>query len=128
MDLFWKSIAGLLIAAVLGCLLGKDMAFLLSILACAMGIAAAMRYLEPVIRFLEQIRTLSGMDVDTMDTLLKVLGIGLISETAMMVCSDSGQASYGKVIKVLSITGVLWVSIPMFQSVVNLLQQLLGEL
>ena len=127
MELFWKALGAVLIAAVLGLVLGKDMALLLSLAVCSMGLAVAVHYLQPVVAFLQQIQSFSSVGDHILTVLLKVLGIGMIGEIVSMVCSDAGMASFGKMLKILSCAGILWVSLPLFQSVLSLLQQILGE-
>lgn len=127
MDLFWKAVGTVLIAAVLGLILGKDIALLLSMAVCAMGLAVAIAYLQPVLTFLQQIQSFASVGDNILTVLFKVLGIGLIGEIVSMVCSDAGMASFGKMLKILSCAGILWVSLPLFQSVLSLLQQILGE-
>jgi len=127
MDLFWKVVGTVLIAAVLGLVLGKDIALLLSMAVCAMGLAVAIEYLQPVLTFLQQIQSFASVGENILTILFKVLGIGLIGEIVSMVCSDAGMASFGKMLKILSCAGILWVSLPLFQSVLSLLQQILGE-
>ena len=127
MELFWKAIGGMLIAVVLGLTLGKDMSVLLSIAVCTMASAVAVLYLEPVASLLQQMREVSSLQKETFDILWKIVGIGMISEIAGMLCSDAGSGAMGKLLKILSCTGILWVSIPLFQSVLSVLQQILGE-
>lgn len=127
MDLYWKAIAILLVGTVLGLVLGKDMALLLCLCVCAMGLLTVLHYLQPVITFLEQLAQLTSLEDQTMRIVLKILGIGLVSETAGLICSDGGSAAFGKVIRLLSSAAILWVSIPVFQSVIQIIRQLLGE-
>lgn len=127
MDLYWKAIAIMLVGTVLGLVLGKDMALLLCLCGCAMGLMTVLRYLQPVVSFLSQLAQFAGFQDDTLQILLKVLGMGLVSETAGLICTDGGNGSFGKVIKLLSGAAILWVSIPVFQSVIQMIRQILGE-
>lgn len=126
MGLYWKAIGGILIALVLGLALGKDMSLLLSIAVCAMGTAVAVSYLEPVVSMLKHIQNLSALKTDTLEVLFKIFGIALISEIMGMICADSGNSAAQKMLRILSYSGILWVSIPIFESVILLLQQILG--
>ena len=128
MELFWKAVGGLLIAAVLGMVLGKDMSLLLCLTACVMGTAVAMHYFQPVLSMLRQLESAANLQGDFLRILCKILGIGLISEVAAMVCTDAGSGAVGKLLRMLTCAGILWVSIPVFQSVLSILQQILGEL
>lgn len=127
MDLYWKAIAILLVGTVLGLVLGKDMALCLCLCVCTVVLMAVLQYLRPVMDFIRQLSQLASLQEDTVQILMKVLGLGLVSETAGLICTDGGCASFGKVVKLLSGAAVLWVSLPVFQSVIQMIQQILGE-
>lgn len=126
MEVYWKALGGILIALILGLALGKDMSVLLSLAACAMGTAVAVSYMEPVIQLLKQLQNLSAIKSDTMEVLFKILGIALLSEITGMICVDAGNSAAQKMLKILSYAGILWVSIPVLEAVILLLQQILG--
>ena len=126
MEVYWKALGGILIALILGLALGKDMSVLLSLAVCAMGTAVAVSYMEPVIQLLKQLQNLSAIKSDTMEVLFKILGIALLSEITGMICVDAGNSAAQKMLKILSYAGILWVSIPVLEAVILLLQQILG--
>lgn len=128
MDLFWKAAAGVLIAAVLGLALGKDISLLLALAVCAMGSVIALTYLEPVLDLIRRLEALAGIQSEMLGILLKAAGISLICELAVQICSDSGSAAFGKTLRFLGSSVILWLSVPLFQAVLNVLQQILGEL
>lgn len=128
MDTFWKAIAAVLIAVIFGVFLqrqGREAALLLTLAVCAMTAYLAVSYLEPVISFLERLQTLGGMDNEMLKVLLKAVGIGLISEICTAVCSDSGNAALGKILQLLSAAVILWLSIPLLEQLIELLQKIL---
>lgn len=106
----------------------RDMAALLALAACCMVAMVALRYLEPVLTFLEQLEALAGLDGDMVKILLKAVGIGMIAEIAGLVCADAGNASLGKTVQLLGSVVILYLTVPLFTSLINLMQQILGEL
>lgn len=44
-----------------------------------------------------------------------------------MVCTDAGNASLGKAVQLLGTAVILWLSLPLFKALVELLQSILGE-
>jgi hypothetical protein len=82
--------------------------------------------MEPVIQLLKQLQNLSAIKSDTMEVLFKILGIALLSEITGMICVDAGNSAAQKMLKILSYAGILWVSIPVLEAVILLLQQILG--
>lgn len=131
MELFWKAAAGVLMAVILGLVLGKqekDISLMLSIAVCAMAAIIALSYLEPVLDMLRQMEKLGSLGGDMLSVLLKAVGIGLVAEIAGMVCADAGNAALGKTMQMLGTAAVLWLSIPIFNAFLMLIQQILGEI
>ena len=128
MEIYWKALGGLLIALVLGLILGKDMTVMLSLAVCAMGTVVAVHYLQPVLSMLKQMEKAADFQGESFQILMKILGISMVSEIAGMICADAGSGSMGKIIKILTSAVILWIALPVFQSVLSVLQQILGEL
>lgn len=128
MDIYWKALGALLIAVVLGMILDRDMSLLLSLAVCAMGTAVVIQYLQPVLSTLGQMEQLARFQGNNYQILIKILGISVVSEIAGMICTEAGAGSMGKLLKILTKVVILWIALPVFQAVLTLLQQILGEL
>lgn len=131
MSLFWKAAAAVLIAVVLILMLGKqapDMGLMISIAASTMVAILAMTYLEPVLEFLQELEVLSRIQGDMLGVLLKAVGIGLVVEITGTICADAGNASLGKTLQLLGSAVILCLSVPVFRSMLDLVQMILGEL
>lgn len=131
MSLFWKATGLILLALVLGLVLGKpgkDFALLLTAAACCMTAVAAVTYLEPVLDFFRELEAVGDLQGEMLGILLKAVGIGLVSEIAGMVCSDGGNGSLSKQLQLLGSAAILYLSIPIFSSLLRLIQEILGEL
>lgn len=129
MDLFIRAASAVLLTVVLSLALGKqgkETAGLLSIIVCCMVIGIAIRYLEPVWEFLDKLESLGNLNGEMVGTLFKVVGIGMLSEIAAMVCADAGSASLGKTLQLLSSAVILWLCIPIFTALMDLIQGILG--
>ena len=118
----------ILLSVILILLLGrnKDMGMFLSLTACAMAASLALRYLKPVLDFVSHIQSIGNLDSSIMETILKIAGIGLIGEIACLVCNDAGNSSLGKSVQLMSGAVILWLSVPLFTAMVELLQKVLG--
>lgn len=131
MDMFWKAAAAVLLALVLGLALGKqekDIGVLLTLAVCCMVAMTALSYLEPVLDFLRELEALGDLQEDMLGILLKAVGIGLVSEIAGMVCTDAGNGSLGKQLQLLGSAAILYLSIPIFNALLTLIQEILGAL
>ena len=131
MELFWKAVAVSLLTAILSAVLGKqdkDISVLLAIAGCVLIAGFTVGFLGPVLRFLGELESLGNLRGDMLGILLKAVGIGLLSEIAAVICSDSGNTGLGKMIQLIGSVVVLWLSIPVFRSLLDLVQTILGEL
>lgn len=127
METFWKAVAAALIAAILGLTLGKkDFSLVLSMAVCCMAAAAAAVYIEPVLKLLKELEAVSGLDGGMVTILLKSTGIGLVTSLAAMICQDAGNASLAKTMHMLGTGAVLYLSVPVFRAVLELLRDILG--
>ena len=127
METFWKAVAAALIAAILGLTLGKkDFSLVLSMAVCCMAAAAAAVYIEPVLKLLKELEAVSGLDGGMVTILLKSAGIGLVTTLASMICQDAGNAALAKTMHMLGTGAVLYLSVPVFRAVLELLRDILG--
>ena len=130
MTLFWKAAAGALVTVVLGLALGKqekDISLLLTMAVCAMVAVIAISYLEPMLDFLRRLEALGDLQGDMLGILMKAMGTGLVSEIAGMICTDAGNAALGKAMQMLGSAAILYLSLPIFTALMDLIQQILGE-
>lgn len=130
MGYFWKSTAAVLMAVILSLALekhGKDFSVILTLAVCGMAASAAFLYLEPVLDFLWELEAMADLREDMLGILLKAVGIGLVAELASVICSDGGNASLGKQMQLLGSAAILYISLPVFRSLLQLIQRILGE-
>lgn len=129
MNIFLKVTAGILTALILWLCLNKyskDMSVLLTLAVCAIAFAAAITFLEPLVRFFHQLQDTGNLDEELLSVVLKSVGISLLGEICMLVCKDAGNESMGKVLQTLTTTVVLWLSLPVFEKLLSLLDKILG--
>lgn len=129
MERFLQAAAGIMAAVIMWIILskqGKEYALLLSLGACCLVLLAMFRFLEPVLDLLKQLQTLGNLQPEWLSVMLKAVGIGLVVEMGALICSDAGNAALGKTLQILGAVAVLWLSIPLMNSLMELLQQILG--
>lgn len=129
--LFWKATAGLLIAVILVLAVGKqekDLALMLAMTVCVMTVMIAFSYLEPVLEFLYRLEQMGDFQSGVLEILLKIAGIGLVSEIAGMILNDSGNASLARGMQLLGSVVILSLSLPILETLLELVQRILGEL
>lgn len=128
MDIFVKTLCGVLIALVLYLVLakqGKEISLMLTIAVCCMIAVAAVKYFKPVIDFIEKLQTLGQLDTEMVSIVLKSAGIAMLAEITSMICNDAGNAAMGKTLQILTAAVVLWMSVPLFTSLIELIEEIL---
>lgn len=130
MDIYLKSTAGVLIGTILCLFLsksGKDFSLLLSVAICALVLTGTMFFFEPILEFFQKLQNIANLDRDFLNIVIKAVGIGLSAEIASLICADSGYAAMGKTIQLIASAAILWISIPLLNSLIDTLQIILGE-
>lgn len=128
---FWKVIAIVMITAILGVCIGqreKTFALLLTMSVCTIGAVSAVRFLEPLIQLLREMELAARLDEGLLSVLLKTTGIALVAEFGSLLCKDVGNNALEKIIQLLGNTVVLYLSIPIINSLLAMLRQLLGTI
>ena len=92
---------------------------------CAMVLFLGSGYLEPVVSFLAELERLGNLQPDLVKILLKAAGIGILTEITALLCTDSGNSSLGQSIRTLSAGLILCLSLPIFQALLSLIQEIL---
>lgn len=131
MDIFIKAAACILVALILWICLnksGKDFSALLTLCVCAAVFIASVSFLKPVIDFIQKIADVGQLNDGLLSIMLRVVGIGLITEICTLVCKDAGNESMGKVLQAMSSCVILWLSIPVFEELLSLLDKILGNI
>lgn len=129
MDVFLKVSAGVLLSVILWVVLsrqGKDYGLLLSLMVCSMVMLAAVTYLRELIAFMERLAGIAKLQQGVLKILLKVVGIGLVTQVVDMVCQDAGNQSLGKTLRFLSTSVILWIALPLLQEMLTMIETLLG--
>ena len=131
MDVFLK-ISGVILVTVILYLTvskqNKDISMLITIAGTCLVLISAITFLNPIIDFVNKIKTAAGLDDDLISVILKAVGIGIITEITCLICTDSGNASLGKSMSILSSAVIIWMSLPIFEQLLELLDQVLGAI
>lgn len=130
MDIFLKASALVLIVSVLYQVVSgrsKETGILLLALGCCFVLMTAITYIEPVFAFIRKLQVLGNLNTEMLKILLKSVGIGLLAEITVLICNDMGNAAMGKTLQILATAVILWLSLPMLNSLLELIGKILGE-
>lgn len=131
MEGYIKIIGAIMVALVMIVVLGKqskDMAVVLSMAACAMVALVMIQYAAPVLEFLTDLSDQARLEKRLFQLLLKAVGVGILGEIVALVCADAGNSSLGKILQMMSGAVILWLSVPLFQTLLELMGQIMGGL
>ncbi|MBQ4642348.1 MAG: hypothetical protein IJB47_08055 [Oscillospiraceae bacterium] len=131
MELFLKACGGILIGVMLWICLdkqGKEVSLLLTTAVSCMVMIAVTTYLRPVLDFLQRLQSVGDLDREFVDIILKAVGVGILSELCALICKDAGNAAIGKTVEILSTVVILWLSLPIFEKLLSLIDTILGNI
>lgn len=95
-------------------------------LCCGMGLLGACCLMAaPVITQLEEMAQEAGIGGEYMTILLKATGITYLGQFACDVCKDAGEQAIGQKIELASRIGVLLLSMPLYQAVLQMIRGLM---
>lgn len=128
MDGFFQAAGIVLVTLVLTLTVGhqnKGFSSVLSMGACVMILLLCGGYLESIVQFLEELESLGNLSGEMVKILLKTTVIGIITEVAALLCADSGNGSLAQALRILGAGVILWLSIPVFRGLMELVQKIL---
>ena len=131
MTILWKGLGIGLVCCIISLFIKdreKDFSVILGIGACVVVSIMALSYLEPVLAFLRRLGSVGSLHSDHLSVLIKVVGIGLITDIAVQVCNDTGNSGTGKVMQFLGSAVMLWSAIPVFDALLDVICSVLGEI
>ena len=129
MDIYLKAVAAVFITAIICIVLvkyGKEFSVVLSVAACCLILAAAFTFIKPVVALINQLSELGKLNNPMLQILLKSVRIAMLAEITELVCKDAGNNTLGKALQILSTSVILWLSIPLFNELISLIQSVMN--
>lgn len=128
MDNFIKAVAVVLVTVVMCLILskqGKDYSAVLVICVSCMIAVVAMGYIQNILAFINKLISAGNLNQDLIEILYKTVGIGFLTEITSMICTDAGNTALAKSIQFLSSAVILWLCIPLFTQLLELVEGVL---
>lgn len=121
--------AGLAVAgAVLSLVVRKqsgEFAVLVTLAALLMISVLALELMKPVLTFAQSLESQAQLGSELLSPVLKTLAIGFITETGKNICEDAGEKALGGALQFAGGVAAFYVMLPLLQSVLDLLENLL---
>lgn len=129
MDRYYIAVAAILLTTILSVALHRhngEIAALLGLCGSCLVAMVAVGFLAPVTDFLRQLQQIGSVAPQMFGIMMKVTAVSFTAEIAATVCSDSGNSALGKSLQILSTAVILYLSLPMFQALLDLVERILG--
>ncbi len=129
MDQFFKICAGVLIVCVISLVIDKkekDLSLVLTICTCCCVCLFIASFLDPVMEFIHALQDIALVDTQSMGVVMKVVGVGIVAEVSSLICQDAGRSALGKVVQIGATVLILWVSLPLFSNLIELVSKMIG--
>ena len=131
MNQIFKICATVLIACVISLVIEKkekDLAVILTLCSCCCVIVFSLSFIRPVVDFIHSLERIASIDQQALQILFKVVGISLVSEMSSMICQDAGRSALGKTVQICATIIILWISLPLFTKLIELVSKIMEGL
>ena len=131
MEIYWKGIVVCVIAVVLLLTLehqSKNISILLAMAVACIICTLSFSFLSPVLSFMKKLRDVTTLDHALISTLIKAVGISIVTELAALISEDAGNKTLGKSVQFLGTGALLWLCIPLMEQVLSLIEGILKQL
>ena len=102
-----------------------DVAVLIGLAAGILILFSVVNYLTEAISALQALMDKSGIDLEILQAVLKIIGIGYITEFAAHICEDSGSRGIADKILFGGKVLILIISLPLLSAVIEIILSLL---
>lgn len=131
MALFFQAAALVLLGMIFVLILretGRGIGELLSILVCCLVVVAAVRYVRPLMEFVQTVRAIGSLDTELLAIVFKAVGISVTAEIAALLCADAGNSAMGKALQFMATAAIGWLSLPLLTAILELIEEILRGL
>lgn len=104
----------------------KEYAYVLSLLVCSGIFIWLMQGLSEILDYFLRLISFSQISAVYLEVLIKVLGVGYLTQFAVTLCKDAGESAIAAKVELAGKVAVLLLSLPVFEYVLDLFGQLLA--
>jgi stage III sporulation protein AD len=103
----------------------KEIAIMLSIVAGIGLLAFTITKLSDIVELINTLVSNSGMNVEFLAIILKVIGISYVVEFGKNICMDAGESAIANKLEIAGKVIILTLSIPLIGALMNVLTELI---
>ena len=124
-------IAAVAVIVALMCCIIRDhapsLAVVLSIGACVAVLLVSLQFLAPVLQVVKRLQELTGLSDSAVAPMLKIAGIGILTQVCGTVCEDAGEKTLHNAVQIGGTFLCLHAAMPLLSSVLDLLEDMLTK-
>lgn len=106
--------------------LKSEYAMYISLTACAIIMFYVVTKLTQIFELFTYLQTILPLEKEYLAVLIKMVGITYITEFSVNICKDGGHQAIASQIEIFGKISVLAVSIPVFQALLTMIQEMLS--
>ena len=103
-----------------------ELAAMLSLASCAIVLGMGMNSVRTALTWFREIGSENGIDPPLISAVLKVCGIGVLSQCVAVFCRDAGEGSLAKIVEFCAGATAICVMLPFMDSAMDTVEKLLG--
>lgn len=131
MDVLIKAVICGFIAVILSNMMPadrKEYSLLVGVAACCIIGISAVSYMQPVLDLMNRLTALGNLNTQMITIMVKVVGVGVLLEISTLVCEELGNGALGKMIHLLGVAAIFWMTIPLFDEFTELIESVLERI
>lgn len=128
MELIIKVFVISMITAIIVLLLKKnspEISLLIVVAACATILSAAFFILKDIVELIKDITITAEIEPAAVSTVIKSVGIGIVSKFASDVCKDAGQTAAASSVELFGSVAVVYIALPLIKTVLKNINSLI---
>ncbi|NLK18078.1 MAG: stage III sporulation protein AD [Clostridiales bacterium] len=102
-----------------------EVAILISVSAAVIILFMVADYLVEAVTVITQLSERAGVDDALLSSILKIIGVGYLTEFSASVCEDAGNKSIGEKISFAGKVIILVVALPVLSAVIDIISEML---
>lgn len=102
-----------------------EIAFLISIVGSFFAISMCLDMVVSIIQLMTNFVEKTGINQELFASVLKIVGVGYLTEFSSSICTDSGNTSLGDKIVFAGKIFILFLSLPIITSLLNIIVEIL---
>ena len=118
--------------AIVGCIFilllkpkAAEIGLMLSIGVSVLVFILGIELLRGIFDFINLLQNATNLSPEMIGPVMKVVGIGIVSRISADICKDAGQTAIGNVVELIGTITALFVSLPLMQTVFQMIGRLL---